>query len=262
MYLRDGVVGHTPRFVSFVNRDGIFFELDIHDCIQRDIFCFHYYEHEDVATFRRLVRSGSVVFDVGANIGQYTLLASKLVGKTGRVYAFEPSPVVLKRLKYHLEMNHEDNVELVCKAVSDRSGTADFYQANESGNQGVGSLLPAESYRARARANEAIEVDTITLDDFCEKHGVDHIDVLKVDVEGFDLDVLKGAEKVLSRSPRVVVLAEVEPLNLAQRGLTYNDFIQYMHERGFRPYYAGTRGRLKPLDKDDEAKPNLFFRRT
>lgn len=261
-YLRHGVVGHSPRHSEFTNCDGIHFNLDLFDCVQKAIFCFHYYEPEDVEAFRRFARPGSVVFDVGANVGQYSLLASKLVGETGHVYAFEPSPDVLVKLQHHLEVNHADNVLLTRKAVAECNGTASFYPANENSNQGVGSLLPAEEYRGKIRTEESIEVEVVTLDNFCEEHGIDHIDLLKIDVEGYDLDVLKGAEKILDRSPGIVVLAEVEPMNLVQRGLTHADFVQYMTERGFKAYYANIKGRLIALVDDDASKPNLFFLRS
>lgn len=261
-FLRHGVIGHSSRFSQFTNRDGIHFDLDVHECVQKGIFCFHYFEPEDVAGFRCFVHPGGMIFDVGANIGQYSLLASKLVGEKGHIYAFEPSPDVIDRLRHHLEINGADNVELVCKAAADRCGTAKFYPANELGNQGVGSLLPAEEYRAQIRSGSPIEVEVITLDEFCDEHAIDHIDVLKIDVEGFDLDVIKGAERVLARSPDVVVLAEVEPLNLVQRGLTHGDFIQYMAERGFRAYVSNLRGRLTPLSATDMTAPNLFFLRS
>lgn len=260
-YLRDGVVGHTVRPVLYTNRDGIHFELDVHDIIQRDIYIYNYYEPEDVRAFRRLVGPGDVVFDVGANIGQYTLLASKLVGSPGHVFAFEPSPDVLPKLKKHLLMNHADNVELAAKAVAESDGTASFYPAAQESNQGVGSLLPAESYRAELRSSQAVEVEVTTLDSFCDQHGIESIDLLKVDVEGLDLDVLRGAERILARSPHVVVMSEVEPLNFVQRGFSFDDFIDYMQQRGFSPYYAVASGRLRALSEDDVGKTNLFFKR-
>ena len=260
-YLRDGVVGHTARPVLYTNNDGIHFELDVHDLIQRSIYCYNYYEIEDVRAFRWLIKPGAIVFDVGANIGQYALLASKLVGRSGQVFAFEPSPDVLPKLKRHLLMNYADNVELTARAVAGKNGTASFYPSDLESNQGVGSLLPAEAYRSELRSKHAVEVEVITLDSFCEQLGIESIDLLKIDVEGLDLEVLKGAERILARSPNVVVMSEVEPLNLVQQGLSYDDFIDYMHRRGFAPYYAAESGRLYALPEGDTSRPNLFFKR-
>jgi len=257
-YLRHGVVGHSPRYNKFTNKDGITFDLDISEYVQEAIFCFHYYESEDIAIFRKFIHSDSIVFDVGANVGQYTLLADKLVGDEGAVYAFEPSPDVLGRLQNNLEGNHVRHTELVCKAVAASNGVANFYPSNQSSNQGVGSLLPD---RGDMRVSEAIEVEVITLDAFCDEKGIEKIDVLKIDVEGFDLDVLQGANKVLVRSPSIVVLAEVEPINLAQRGLTATDFLQFMTKRGFNAYYANGKGRLVALKGNHLPTPNLFFLR-
>lgn len=259
-YLRHGVVGHSPDRVRFTNRDGITFDLDVTECVQKAIFCFHYFEPEDVAAFRTFIKPGSVVFDVGANIGQYALLASKLVGERGQVYAFEPSPEVLAKLQENIRLNSAENIEVVAKAVTAESGMMQFYTANEQGNQGVGSLLPAEEYRAHTRSAESIEVEALSLDDFCEAQGIEHVDFLKIDVEGFDLEVLKGAEKLMERNPDLVVFSEVEPLNLSQVDTTVEDFYHFTEAHGFQAWYAEKRGQLKRL-KGGRAPyhPNVFF---
>ncbi len=259
-FLRHGVVGHSPDHVQFTNRDGITFHLDVRECVQKAIFCFHYFEPEDVAAFRTFMKPGSVVFDVGANIGQYSLLASKLVGEGGQVYAFEPSPDVLNKLQENIKLNSAENIEVVAKAVTAKSGRMQFYTASEQGNQGVGSLLPAEAYRAHTRSADSIDVEALTLDDFCEDRGIERVDFLKIDVEGFDLEVLKGAGKLMERNPDLVVFSEVEPLNLSQVDTTIEDFYRFTETHGFQAWYAEKRGQLKRL-KGGRAPyhPNVFF---
>jgi len=262
-YLKFGVLGHSPRYSMFTNRDGIHFDLDLQDLIQKTIFCFHYFEANDVAVFRSFIQPGNTVFDVGANIGQYSMLASKLVGNQGKVYAFEPSPDVVKPLKHHLKINNCSNVDLVPKAVSSHNGLAEFYPANERGNQGVGSLLPSNPDQGQTRTESSVSVETITLDSFCEKHGIERVDLLKIDVEGYDLDVLKGAERLLSRCPHLVIQSEVEPENLVLRGFTPDDFIRYMSGHGFDAFYADDNGKLKAVidGSGGQDNQNLFFLR-
>ena len=259
-YLRHGVVGHTPRFVQFTNKDGIRFELDVHECVQKAIFCFHYFEPEDVAVFRRFVKPNGVLLDVGANIGQYSLLACKLMGDSGKIYAFEPSADVRVRLQKNIALNSFSTIEVVPCAVAASRGTMKFYPAHQEGNQGVGSLMPAQAFRSEIRATEGVDVDVVSVDGFCEERGIDRVDILKIDVEGYDLEVLKGAEEVMRRNPEMLIMSEVEPLNLEQLGATAKDFYAFMASHGFDPWYAEG-GRLKRLEGETPPyHPNLFFR--
>jgi len=260
-FLRHGVVGHTPRFVQFTNKDGITFDLDVHECVQKAIFCFHYFEPADVAGFRTFIKPNGVVFDVGANIGQYSLLASKLMGQTGKIYAFEPSLDIQSKLKRNIALNNFRNIEVVPCAVAASSGVMKFYSANEVANQGVGSLMPVQEYRSNIRSNEGVDVDVVSLDDFCETRNIGRVDVLKIDVEGFDLEVLKGAKKLMKNNPDLVIMSEVEPMNLEQLGVTAKDFYNFMEAQDFHAWYAEKGGELKRLKGDSPPyHPNVFFR--
>ncbi|MDQ7001998.1 MAG: FkbM family methyltransferase [Ghiorsea sp.] len=258
-YLRHGVVGHSPRFVQFTNKDGIIFDLDIHECVQKAIFCFHYFEPEDVAVFRKFIRPGCTVLDVGANIGQYALLAAKLMGDDGQVYAFEPSVDVRERLEKNIALNDFQHIEVLPCAVAATSGRMKFFAANEEGNQGVGSLLPAEQSRSQIRTATGIDVDVVSLDDFCAARKLLQVDFLKIDVEGYDLEVLKGAAKLMAANPDMVIMSEVEPINLAQFDLTAKDFYAEMKRHGFHPWYA-KRGQLTRLTEESPPyHPNVYF---
>jgi len=242
--------------VYFTNKDDITFHLDAWGCEQKGIFCFHYCGTEDVAAYRKFVKPGGVVFDVGANIGQYSLLASRLVGNTGRVYAFEPDTEVLKKLRENIDLNAPDNIHVVPKAVAAESGRMRFYPASEEKNQDIGSLLPAKG----TCANESVEVEVISLDDFCDINGIDHVDFLKIDAEGFDLEVLKGASQLLDRNPDLIVMAEIAPHLLKLAQATPTDLYSFMKERGFKAWIATRRGRLKPLrNKERPRLLNVFF---
>jgi len=259
-FLRHGVIGHTPRFVQFTNKDNIVFDLDVQECVQKAVFCFHYFEPEDAAVFRTLIKPNSIVFDVGANIGQYSLLAAKLMRETGQVYAFEPSLNVQPRLKRNIQLNGFAHIELVPDAVAASCGMMKFYPANEDGNQGVGSLMPAQDYRSTIRSSDGVDVQVTSLDAFCEKRNVWHVDVLKIDVEGYDLEVLKGAVKLMQKNPDLVIMSEVEPINLEQLGETAESFYAFMKSCGFHAWYAEKNGKLKRLQTESlPYHPNVFF---
>lgn len=128
---------------------------------------------------------GDVAADVGACFGLYTYLFSKLVGPTGLVYAFEPDPIMFSLLRRNVEINHLENVVLCDCAISDKTGTADFYLSTA----GASSLEPQRGLRS------ICHVKTATIDSF----RLPRLDWLKVDVEGTEHLVIRGAKETLQR---------------------------------------------------------------
>jgi FkbM family methyltransferase len=165
---------------------------------------------EEYEAFRTAVRPGSTVLDVGANIGPYALLFAQWVGPTGRVIAFEPAPDSVAGLREQLRLNDlSDRVEVVQSAVADVVGSASFESDGVSGSNAI--VTAATGVRL-------ITVATISIDAFCAGHGV-RPDVIKIDVEGAELDVLRGARHTLAASP-VDVFMEFHPAAWASRGFT------------------------------------------
>lgn len=151
------------------------------------------YELETTRFFRREIREGMGVVDIGANIGYFTRIFSRLVGARGVVYAFEPD----EENWHYLEANTRglSNVRLIKKAVSNKTGKIDFYHV--TGNIGIHSILevPAAEHRT---------VDSITLDDFMATEKVSQLHVIKIDVEGAEGLVLEGMKNLLLKKPIVV----------------------------------------------------------
>ncbi len=146
----------------------------------------------------RALNENDVFFDLGANLGYYSLLASRLVGNGGSVRAFEPSPPLVEILKRNV--GGRGNVRVVEKAVGDSAGPAEFYIA-PTAFMGTSSLLRGW----QERETKAVSVETIRLDDYCLSEGVVP-QLIKVDVEGAEALVLKGARRLLSESrPRLAI---------------------------------------------------------
>lgn len=142
----------------------------------------------EYAAFRADVRDGDVVLDIGANLGAYTLLFGQWVGDAGHVYAFEPAPDARQGLEQHVAMNGLAACVTVChEAVSGGQGRARFLAM---GTSGANRLLP-EGSRAGG------EVSTITVDGFCASLGLKPR-LIKIDVEGAELDVLRGARRTIA----------------------------------------------------------------
>jgi FkbM family methyltransferase len=151
------------------------------------------YEPSKMRLASTWVSPADVVFDIGANVGIYTLLFSERVGSRGCVVAFEPSPRNIGFLRRHLDLNLAANVVVVEAAVIDNVGVARFDTADTAS---TGHLSPDGGF----------DVATITIDDFVESTG--HVPShLKIDVEGAEVGVLRGAEKTLKRHRPQILLA-------------------------------------------------------
>lgn len=152
------------------------------------------YEHEAQQIFASLIKPGGVVFDVGANVGFYTLLASELVGPNGRVYAFEPLPDNLKYLQRHLEINHITNAAVIPAAVSESCGTGSFEE---------GPSRPASRLSKRGR----LRVDVVALDALVSRGELPAPDFMKMDIEGGEALALSGARTILEMNHPTVFLS-------------------------------------------------------
>lgn len=155
------------------------------------------YERAQTRLMRALVPRGGTVVDVGAHTGYYTVLASNLVGPRGRVVSFEPHPRNAGFLRRHVELNGCENTVVEEAAVANVGGTSAFAAGSGSG---TGSL----------RADGPMEVRTVGLDAYCDRHEL-HPDVIKVDVEGAEARVLRGAKRVLRRDRPVLLLSTHGP---------------------------------------------------
>src|ERR1700730_1679427 len=165
------------------------------------------FEDAETRFVRRFLRTGMTVVDVGAHHGLYTLLASKGVGRRGKVIAFEPSPRERRRLLRHIRVNACSNVAVEACALGDEVGEANLFVVG-------GWLDSCNSLRPPAvkEETETIRVSVERLDHVMRKLGVDGVDLIKVDAEGAELSVLQGAGGLLRAASRPVILAEVQEI--------------------------------------------------
>ena len=192
----------------------------------------HRYAHEDYeptvfAHLKRNVKPGSVVLDIGAHVGLFTILLVRWAGPTGHVYAFEPTPETRAALEDHLVLNDvADHVTLIPMAVSDMTGTAMFYAATSSPENTLSSA------HTRLSTAEAIEVPLTTIDDFCTKRNVVPT-LIKIDIEGFELHALRGAKETLAQH-RPAVLIELHPMNWPEIGESPATAAAILAQLGYR----------------------------
>lgn len=151
------------------------------------------YEPEQTRLFQQQITAGATVFDIGAHVGYYTLLASVLVGPKGRVCAFEPNPENCGFLRRHVQLNDAANVTVENAAVSNSNGTASFAFGTGSGT-------------GRLAEHGVLDVRTVRLDEFCRERKVEP-GFLKIDVEGAELEVLRGADEIIGSHHPVIFLS-------------------------------------------------------
>jgi FkbM family methyltransferase len=168
------------------------------------------YERETVALMSAVLRPGDTVVDVGANHGYFTVLMAALVGASGRVEALEPNPAVAASLDEVLRRNGvADRVGVHRLALCDRAGgTAEFFVSVSAVNDGLSSLLVSDAALEHGviSPDHSIQVSTDTFDAFARRLALGRVDLVKIDVEGAEMLVLRGmAETLASLPPRRIV---------------------------------------------------------
>ncbi len=179
----------------------------LRDRIARAVFLYGTYEICTTRLVQAFLRAGMTFVDVGANIGYYTLLAARAVGKAGLVYAFEPNVAVRSRLEENLRLNGLlGQVHIRQLAMARSSGESAFYRSVVSDNSGLSSILPGGG-----RSDDAELVPCVSLDDFAAAlPGRRPIDLMKIDVEGAEMEVLAGGRGVLARDDAPAIIFESE----------------------------------------------------
>lgn len=169
------------------------------------------YELSTQRLMTSLIEPGKVFFDLGANVGFYTLLASVLVRENGTVFAFEPLPRNLHYLDRHMELNRVTNVTVVRAAVSSHPGKTLFYDMGEEGGGGqISSAFDAAEASTRVPrvpAQATLPVDLVQLDDLVSRGEAPAPDYIKIDVEGAEADVLAGSRTILKTQKPIIFLS-------------------------------------------------------
>jgi FkbM family methyltransferase len=201
-----------------INAYGSLLKLDPEDSL---FLGSHDYELYETRLVLGLCRPGDVAVDVGAMIGYYTMILALRAGPEGRVYAFEPDPRNFALLSENVAMNGYDHVTLRQAVVGASSGQT--------------KLFPApEQYRGDNRAygtadREGVDTEMVALDDVIEGP----VDLVKIDVQGYEGHVLEGMRDVLTRSPQVTMLVEYAPVLLKEAGTDPGDFLESLRTLGF-----------------------------
>ena len=224
-----------PQPFIVKSRDGFFVKMRLCDAEDFDVVNGNDEPHNDRHVFVSHLREGMTVMDVGANLGLYSLLASRAVGPSGKVYAFEPVPEIFARLKEHIALNNAANVIPVPIALSNEKGVAKM------------SVRGSGSSFFRHLSNEFVEVQVERLDDFVEREGIERVDAIKIDVEGAELKVIRGADKTI-RHNKPILMVEFNLFTLQAAGVTPEELFETIVNYGYNAFVI-RHGKAIPTDK-------------
>ena len=198
------------------------------------------YEIETTRLFERVLTDRMVVVDVGAHAGYFSLTAARKVGPRGRVYSFEPAPANYELLLRNIELNDYANIMPVNQALSDKVGPATLYLTElDSGRH--------STYHHDLPIKETVAIETTTADAFLEAQGWPKVDLVKIDVEGAELDVLDGMAHLIEKSAALKIIVEFNPGLLQSAGVNPSDLLQKPASMGFEAHRITETESVLPL---------------
>jgi FkbM family methyltransferase len=218
--------------IWFEFQPGLWMKLDMRDMIQETILLTNLWDQDTTEFILQNLSSGKVFLDIGANVGYFVLLAAQRVGPEGRVLCVEPNPSVASQLCQNVRQSGLSNVTVVRAACSDTVGPRVLHL---SGNSNSGkSSLSGENVDGVG----CLRVDCVTTDQLVEDHGLSRVDLVKIDVEGAELDVLRGMANVLfCMQPKLVL--ELEPSLLKGFAARVEDVVGFLERYGYRNIAVG-----------------------
>lgn len=242
-YRMNGVVERAARKISwdalnYVVRgkklkvrlaSGDSFIVRVGDQISRAVFSHGCYEPHLTSLVLPFLKPGMIVFDIGANIGYYTVLMARRVGPTGAVHAFEINDKVIDLLDENIQFANARNVKLVKRAVAGTTGQREFF-VPAVGDEAEGSLKKSERYDAVT----TVKVPSVSLDDYVQEQKIEKVDFIKIDVEGAEYEVFEGAKKLLSSDQKPVIMFEALDSVCTNFGVHWLDVVEKLKSFGYR----------------------------
>ena len=245
-YGDDMVIAKIHRFKMLLPTK----DLSMTPCMLLDGF----WEPKISSFFVALVKKGDTVLDVGAAFGYYTLLSAGKVGANGKVIAFEPDPANYKIVKNNCFMNgFIHRVTVINSAASDKKEIVPFYYKSDY-VWGAQSLIGTSGERT-------IDVETVIIDDYLTKMQVDRVDVVKIDVEGYEPFVIRGMLKTINNNKNIKIVFEFSPGYFKALEFTPADFIDELCDMGFQTIMKINEftGKLENISDFDLESDELFM---
>jgi FkbM family methyltransferase len=175
---------------------------DLDEWIQQHIYFLGTWDGRGIRFLKKNLEENNVFFDIGANIGAYSLVAARIVGPGGQIHSFEPVSKVYDRFEENIKLNHLSNIFANQNAVYQTSEVLELFVSAKE-NAGMSSIFHHDTESGKIE-----KVQAITIDDYVEKNKIQRIDMVKIDIEGAEIFALNGMRNSISRF-RPVILVEL-----------------------------------------------------
>jgi FkbM family methyltransferase len=200
------------------------------------------YEPGTTRLLERVLKPGMIVLDVGAHVGYFALLAARLVGSEGTVFAFEPDPSNFELLQKNIALNSYATVATFRKAVAECSGPMTLF-LDAKGRDRNSLVSDGEPLSGQ----DTVEVETVSLDEFLEGKNIKTVDLLKIDAEGAECSILRGMRRSLHSGRVSKMIFEFTPAACEAAGVTPEEFLGQLTDSGFDLYRIEMTGDLMPV---------------
>lgn len=217
-------------------RNSLSWKLDLNEGIDLSIFLFGYFERDTTQAFQKVLKPGMHVLDIGANIGAHTLPIAKQITGSGKVYAIEPTDWAFHKLQENLNLN---------PALTN----AHTHQVLLTNNPNAAPKAIDASWRvdcSEIRAKSIESASPLSLDEFVALHAIEKIDVIKMDVDGNEVDILKSGTQALKKYKPIMII-ELCPHVLEAHGTSLNELLNLLNELGYELYDLSQKRKL-PTD--------------
>ncbi len=207
--------------------------LRLSEHMESKIFWYGSYSPSILIALRRLLRPGMTMLDVGANVGEISTVAAKLVGTRGKVYAFEPMPELAARLRHNKELNGFQRIEVIECGLGREPGKFSLYASDHYSGDGMAHSGMMTMFKTKDRAIDTGTVPIMRLDDFVNQRSIERVDAIKIDIEGAELPMLEGAVETLKRD-RPMLIVEVNQETARAAGYEPQDILTFLETFNYR----------------------------
>lgn len=237
-------LGYRAPFVAKLG-NGMDILVAANDLVGREIILHGFYEPATVNIVSALLKPGMTFFDVGAHVGQYTLIASALVGSSGQVHSFEPDPQTCVWLRSNVERNHLANVHVVESAVSSSNAPLDLWLSSST-NIGANSIHKPDEFSGRK-----VTVHSTRLEDYIATIGA-RPDLMKLDVEGAEIAALDGLGHLLEDANAPALIVEFCSHMQESSGASSSALSAYLERKGYELFRVTDSGLVEYVPKIPE----------
>ncbi len=227
-------------------RDGRKFYINKITAVNRDLFFLNNYESFETELVKKIVKTGDYVLDIGSSFGWYSTLMSRLVGDSGKVFAFELVPEIVDECKKNIHLNNlNNNITVENIALGEKEGEVKYVYSE---NVGLGNLRAGTFRGSKLWPERAGFI--MTLDNYLEKHGINRVDFIKCDIDGAEVPFLKGANRTLT-SRRPIIIIEVSDWAQNAHGHLCSELFGLINKLEYTFFSLHTRHELKIIEPKD-----------